>query len=1163
MHLKNPLIFSLMAILLLGGAITPSIAQSSPNSDLIVINEVETNPQGPDAGYGAGGSGINSKTSDGSSGGMEYVELYNPTGKDVSIGGWSIVPSATWKEYVIPDDTVIPAKSFVIFSHVNYWFKDFGELVSLYDNAGNLIDETPLLVDKRDDGTSWQRLTDGFQTNSESDWELKRVTPKSSNGSAIEIEESTFTLSGQTDKLNYNFGEYVTISGTVSEKLFTEKPFFSAEIIKISIQGPNYYKNLAIFPDRSLNYSTTLNVQEVYGFENGEYDVQIVYGGHFIQTNFSIGNESESVSSEQKTETLELFTNKESYIPGEIVILSGETNSSIEYGGLEYFVTNPEGKTVFEGTIFPNESFSTVYQSGGGQLYPFSTQLFMATVNPVYGTYEIQATYKSQNPMYQSAEDEISASGSFVVVEDVKEDVAISITTDKQTYSVDDVIKVSGRSNDVWTEDLEIVIQQTSIYHRTTSTSSDKASAAIQPFTLSDSIRLDGDGRFSFEFKVIESTAKLEDYSHAYGDYKIKILDEGFGDASIFIKIVEDPESYTDVRTPLGLKSDKSNIILGTPVKISGTILDYDYKISNNLRNAVELTLRDDNGKIISYQDHQGNPDGFNCNTNDCEQYSKPLIFSAIPDSVGNFEVDVVTYPGQFNLGTYTVTANHYASKQLESITFEIISAQDEILQKEDEQREPITLDVEKDVFYVGEKLFIQGNVILKDPRMLDQSSTHTSAGTQSGSSYATNYAQAAMNYVEVSIPYPKSMSIVKSSNYKTIPDADENYTGGGGSGAGGAYYIDEDGNVVRGDEDKKQSADDRQTGYDGTAILQKQKKLLTNMNFKAYPDKDGNYSGLFELRAGVFSSGTYVVKANYYGYQTEQLIQVIDNSLKGGLSPEIILNFDKTEYIPGETVQISGKIANTYYYDMVSILVETPDVSQINCFAGQQCGFGNTEKKLRVIEGVEGPQFFMNYKLPSTENSVGSYTVTVDTHFGELKKEFFVVDESEIIGEVLPPTTESSESPESPVLISKKIIEKFNRIPDNKIPITLGEKSSDDSTLAPRVLQGSLFTSARGEESDVNLRITTSNGQCVIGQDSDCLVTESTRKPGAIYSIVSIDDINYKIRYSGNDVRLEKFSIVPEESGSQIDIDNWNVEIIKDEQPSRFYYKVSYVALE
>ncbi len=124
-------------------------------------------------------------------------------------------------------------------------------------------------------------------------------------------------------------------------------------------------------------------------------------------------------------------------------------------------------------------------------------------------------------------------------------------------------------------------------------------------------------------------------------------------------------------------------------------------------------------------------------------------------------------------------------------------------------------------------------------------------------------------------------------------------------------------------------------------------------------------------------------------------------------------------------------------------------------------------------------------------------------------------------------------------------------------------EKSSEDSILVPRVIQGSLFTSARGEESDVNLRITTTAGQCIIGQGSDCLVSESTRKPGAIYSIVSIDDVNYKIRYSGDDVRLEKFSILPENSNSKIDIDDWNVEIIKDEQPTRFYYKVSYVALE
>ena len=114
-----------------------------------------------------------------------------------------------------------------------------------------------------------------------------------------------------------------------------------------------------------------------------------------------------------------------------------------------------------------------------------------------------------------------------------------------------------------------------------------------------------------------------------------------------------------------------------------------------------------------------------------------------------------------------------------------------------------------------------------------------------------------------------------------------------------------------------------------------------------------------------------------------------------------------------------------------------------------------------------------------------------------------------------------------------------------------------------PRVIQASLFTSARGQESDVNIQVSTSEGVCVIGQDTSCMVNESTRKPGAIYEIVTIDEQNYKIRYSGPDVRLEKFSVLPESSGIPIDIKNWNVQVIKDEQPTRFYYKVSYVNLE
>ena len=395
-------------------------------------------------------------------------------------------------------------------------------------------------------------------------------------------------------------------------------------------------------------------------------------------------------------------------------------------------------------------------------------------------------------------------------------------------------------------------------------------------------------------------------------------------------------------------------------------------------------------------------------------------------------------------------------------------------------------------------------------------------------------------------------MAVTSSAAWVTTPDEGENYTGGGGTGTGGSYYEDKDGNIIRGDEDKKTSRTDdaKRTGYDGTAVLKKQKLLLTDMNYKAYPDEEGNFATVFELRAGVFSSGVYAVKANYFGYNEETSVRIIDNSLKGGLSPNVVLTIQKDEFVPGETVRINGQIENVYYYDNVSVKIETPDISQINCFQGQQCGSANSERNLRVQEGVNGPTFFMNYKIPNSSSSVGTHTIVVDTHFGEFEKQFVVIEETEVIGI---PTSSSI----------TKIIDKFNRISDNEIPITLDEKSSEESTLMPRVLQGSLFTSARGEESDVNLRVSTSAGQCIIGQDSTCLVSESTRKPGEIYSIVSIDDVNYKIRYSGNDVRLEKFSIVPEESNSSINVDNGKVEVIKDEQPTRFYYKVSYIALE
>ena len=1172
MQMKNSLLFGLMAILLLGGTITPALSQSVPDSK-IVINEVEFNPRGSDAGLGVGGGGNDSKSVEGSSGAQEYVEIYNPTLEEIDISGWSLVPTAAWKAYEIPSNTIIGPESFLVFTYLNFWFKDFGESVTLYDDAGNLIDETPVLKDQDDESTTWQRSNDGLDTDTINDWELKRMTPKSSNGVLTETQGSSFTFIGETDKSDYTFGETLTIFGSVSEQLFTEKPYFSPNMVKITVTGPNYYKNIALFPNTSLEFSTTLNIHKVIGFSEGDYNVAINYGAHSLETNFTINEDIQPSSAASEIETLEIFTDKESYLPGETVRLSADTNSSIEFGGLHYTVTDPNGDEVFSGTIFPNSEFSVINQQGGGQIHPFSAELFMSTVNPIFGEYEVSGVFKGQNSF--STATSLSGKTTFVLVKDVKEDAMISLSTDKEIYSVDDVIKISGRSNEVWTEDLALTIQQTSVFRALDSSAE---YAKVNPFSLQDSLRLDGDGRFSFEFQLVDNFSENGDYSYAYGDYKIRVS-EDYGDASVIITIAENPDTFQDIRTPLNLKTDQKEYVLGTPMKITGNIKNYDYKPSSNMRNYIEVTFSDSSGNIISYVDHNQRSGYTNCNTNDCTKYTKPLVFTALPDAVGNYALDVILHLNQFDYDEYTISAKHAAGGITESTTFKIISAQDEII-TETETGDPISMKLckstrgeiseivkdlkvlgkgelgasmesidcsENDSFAVGEKLVIIGKVIPKTGISLDQSSTKTSGSTQSGSSYSTNYSQAMMNYVEVSIPYPKSMKIVKSSNYQTTPDDGVEYHGGGGIGGGGVMHGGEDGKGV-GTDEKEQSK--RNTGYDGTAVLQKQKLLLTDMNFKAYPDSDGNFHGVFDLRAGVFASGTYLVKANYFGYQTDQLATVTDNSMKGGAEPKVVLSFNKSEFTPGETVRINGKIENAFYYDMVSLKVNSPDSSKINCFAGQQCGMG-AEKKIRVQDGLEGPTFFMNYKIPNSD-ALGQYTVIADTHFGTDEKSFFVISPSEIIG-----------TPSDSVSSVTKIIDKFNRISENEIPIILTEKSSDDSILVPRVIQGSLFTSARGEESDVNLRISTANGQCVVGQESDCLVSESTRKPGAIYSIVSIDDINYKIRYSGNDVRLEKFSIVPEESNSKINIDNWNVEVIKDEQPSRFYYKVSYVILE
>ena len=70
-------------------------------------------------------------------------------------------------------------------------------------------------------------------------------------------------------------------------------------------------------------------------------------------------------------------------------------------------------------------------------------------------------------------------------------------------------------------------------------------------------------------------------------------------------------------------------------------------------------------------------------------------------------------------------------------------------------------------------------------------------------------------------------------------------------------------------------------------------------------------------------------------------------------------------------------------------------------------------------------------------------------------------------------------------------------------------------------------------------------------------------REIGDDISIDPLHGINLKVRYSGPDARVEKFSILPESTTAMLPDSVWDIQVVKDDQVSRLYYKINYSPLE
>ncbi len=151
---------------------TTTTSATSPSSFItneVMINEVELNPPGDDAGH-------------------QFIELYNPSGKSVSISNYKIMTSFESAEIGMPINATINAVDTYLIKLDAKQTLSHAEILTLVDSTGKIVDRTPMLVDRNDDDYTWQRVPDGFN-----EWKFALGTPGELNDPSAAKNNPIFT----------------------------------------------------------------------------------------------------------------------------------------------------------------------------------------------------------------------------------------------------------------------------------------------------------------------------------------------------------------------------------------------------------------------------------------------------------------------------------------------------------------------------------------------------------------------------------------------------------------------------------------------------------------------------------------------------------------------------------------------------------------------------------------------------------------------------------------------------------------------------------------------------------------------------------------------------------------------------------------------------------
>src|SRR5918995_3468261 len=196
-ELRKSIIIELIVMALLLFLTHDDNNQQSFAAPSILINEVELNPLGTDSG-------------------QEKVELYNPSGSPLDVGGWTLSSTAgTGAIIAIPDGAVIPGHGYVLVDSNTQWLDNEQEIIVLRDHTGVTLDYASYFSDRHNDANTWQRSPDGSKK-----WILAMSTLGNANvGLVSEGEEAasppspTTTTTPPLSTGNSNYNNYSVDAG--------------------------------------------------------------------------------------------------------------------------------------------------------------------------------------------------------------------------------------------------------------------------------------------------------------------------------------------------------------------------------------------------------------------------------------------------------------------------------------------------------------------------------------------------------------------------------------------------------------------------------------------------------------------------------------------------------------------------------------------------------------------------------------------------------------------------------------------------------------------------------------------------------------------------------------------------------------------------------------